>query len=593
MRIHRVPARVEFVAERAHDRLDGVADATFLVTRIVAKRYPLWLPNVLRRFPLGVMVVAAALAVSGCASRVMKPERVTEPARLRIASDAPDALHLAVKAAIAPGDPGSWVRDAPWQEYRLEFTNAGTRPVTIQSIVLSSDLPEPSPHTTSLEALSSGTADTMQFLKATGSAAVAGLGTAGIAGVAGLSAWASGSTVAATVAASAMLPLAVLGAGTVYAADAWQRQEDSRLMQEQLSGRGLSLPVTVPPAGFVAASAFFPLAPNPGRIVARYGADGESREVAVAVSAATMVAARARESPAVTASGPRCRLSRVIDDPDPLPDRPPLLVAGDGRISVILEAVIARNGPGSWASDADWDEYRLRVRSRDALPRTVVQVSVDDALDRHFEAGHSPCGPPAPATAAVSRPDAVPVMDLLSVPLPASGAVLAVAAVAAAGSEQARFAMSAEIERRQSRLPIRLEGGRDVALVHFFPSAWSAPLPVRLSVDYEDGEGRHRLDIDTRAALAHLRDAAPPLRVRRPPMTWPVEGVPYHSPRGFVKARLALDPSGRVTEVEFLDSSPGDHYRRAAMRLFAKWRYVEGAGVRKAEARLDFAGAPD
>jgi hypothetical protein len=171
--------------------------------------------------------------------------------------------------------------------------------------------------------------------------------------------------------------------------------------------------------------------------------------------------------------------------------------------------------------------------------------------------------------------------------------LLAVAAVVAATNEQARAAMSAELERRQSRLPIRIEGGLDVALVHFFPYAWSAPLPVRLSIDYEDGEGRHRLDIDTRAALAHVRDAPPPLRLRRPSMTWPVEGIPYHSPRGFVKARLTLDKAGRVTEVEFLDSSPGDHYHRAAMRLFAKWRYVEGAGERKAEARLDFEGSPD
>src|SRR5690349_17630495 len=64
----------------------------------------------------------------------------------------------------------------------------------------------------------------------------------------------------------------------------------------------------------------------------------------------------------------------------------PLAEAKDARVHVSVENIIVRNGDGSWAYDAEWDEYLIRVRTLSDAPVEVREVLLFDAVDHRVEA---------------------------------------------------------------------------------------------------------------------------------------------------------------------------------------------------------------
>ena len=54
--------------------------------------------------------------------------------------------------------------------------------------------------------------------------------------------------------------------------------------------------------------------------------------------------------------------------------RDALAASGDARIAASLDWVIVRDGPGTWAKNADWDEYLVTLRNDSAEPVTVTAV---------------------------------------------------------------------------------------------------------------------------------------------------------------------------------------------------------------------------
>jgi len=59
-----------------------------------------------------------------------------------------------------------------------------------------------------------------------------------------------------------------------------------------------------------------------------------------------------------------CGGTKVLKEPDSFVATQPLVTASDQTLSVALDWVIVRDGPGTWAKNSDWDEYLLRVRNQ-------------------------------------------------------------------------------------------------------------------------------------------------------------------------------------------------------------------------------------
>lgn len=233
-------------------------------------------------------------------------------------------------------------------------------------------------------------------------------------------------------------------------------------------------------------------------------------------------------------SGPQPRL---LEQPAPGTARPPsaMAVTPDGRFSVELQQLIVRNGPGSWVSEADWDEYVVRIgnsgeeslvvtgaelispmlpepsapsRSRAELEDQTrkalrflsnagVMVGFGIGLPIVIIAGSAGGGGGMVGAAAVGAAAAV----LVPVGLVA-GAVAVIAGESRVREEQAKI--QAEIERRALELPVALEAGSGVERSLFFRIT---PAPKELNLAFSHSKQPPqtlRLDLAPLASL-HLK----------------------------------------------------------------------------------------
>ena len=230
-----------------------------------------------------------------------------------------------------------------------------------------------------------------------------------------------------------------------------------------------------------------------------------------------------------------CGGSKILKEPEPLVPTQPLAAASNQTLSVTLDWVIVRGGPGTWARKADWDEYLLRVRNDSDQPIQVTRLIVVDSQDMPVESqlgrkqlakrskktarrykksgikvkagsGRGTLGVAAATAGGAAIGAATATGGILGVAGfgAAAGATLVLAPVLAVGGvvrgvNQSR--VNKEIELRQTTIPFDLTAHQELPLDVFFPIA---PSPTRVELTYIDTSGEHRLAIDTRTALDGL-----------------------------------------------------------------------------------------
>lgn len=236
-----------------------------------------------------------------------------------------------------------------------------------------------------------------------------------------------------------------------------------------------------------------------------------------------------------------CGGHKMLPQSEPLELVEPLAAAMDANLAVALDWVIVRGAPGSWASNADWDEYLIRVQNLSARTVRVTGVTITDALGQ-------------PVTGAITREQLVELskqtverFDQQGLTVragyganvfvgtgvavfAASGTVgmaaLAGSATAAAATGAAVAGMfvvgpalvlggamrglnnrevAREIEARQTLLPAVLPAGDGGNLDLFFPLA---PSPVAVTFTYVMDGAAFELRVDTTKALNGLHVVA-------------------------------------------------------------------------------------
>ena len=80
-----------------------------------------------------------------------------------------------------------------------------------------------------------------------------------------------------------------------------------------------------------------------------------------------------------------CGGTKVLREPQPLASQAPLAVASDTRVSASLDWVIVRDGPGTWAKNADWDEYLVSVRNATGDAITITSITVTDSGEHRHD----------------------------------------------------------------------------------------------------------------------------------------------------------------------------------------------------------------
>ncbi len=228
-----------------------------------------------------------------------------------------------------------------------------------------------------------------------------------------------------------------------------------------------------------------------------------------------------------------CGGTKVLKQSEPLVVTQPLATASDQHLSVTLDWVIVRDGPGTWAKNVDWDEYLLRVQNLGDDSIRVTNIAVLDSLGTRIEPGDSrkQLVKGTKKTKRRYKSEGLKVKAGVSPGiLLAAGAVTAVtvvsagSAVALGGSALAagvatglllvpvlavggvfrgvnNSKVNNQIEFRQTLLPVELQDEVENSIHVFFPLA---PSPRQLELTYVDSRGEHTLIVDTQVALDGL-----------------------------------------------------------------------------------------
>jgi hypothetical protein len=229
-----------------------------------------------------------------------------------------------------------------------------------------------------------------------------------------------------------------------------------------------------------------------------------------------------------------CAYNKKLDKPIPLQPAGAIATTVDERLSVTIDAIVVRDGPGSWSKNADWDEYLLHALATSDQPVEITRVVVVDSLGKHRKpsatrgdlqsgsketarrykdadlevtAGYGGAGLVV-AGYAVGGASAAVGLATLGTSGAAAGAAVAGAVLVApvlmtagivVGVQEIR--VQNEIRHRSTVFPATVAADQELLLDVFFPIA---PAPQRVEVTYRDAAGEHVLVIDTKAVLAGL-----------------------------------------------------------------------------------------
>lgn len=228
-----------------------------------------------------------------------------------------------------------------------------------------------------------------------------------------------------------------------------------------------------------------------------------------------------------------CGGSKILKEPEPLVVTQSLANASDQKLLATLDWVIVRGGPGTWAKNADWDEYLLRVQNAGDEAIRVTNVTVTDSLGTRVEssgdrkelirgardakrrykgeglevragagAGTMMVAGAVTAAAAVSVGTAALFTSQALAGAALGGLVLAPAlAVGGVFRGVNNSKVGKQIEARQTPFPVVLQKGEGKPLDVFFPLT---PSPRQVEVTYVDSLGEHIVIVDTHASLLGL-----------------------------------------------------------------------------------------
>lgn len=239
-----------------------------------------------------------------------------------------------------------------------------------------------------------------------------------------------------------------------------------------------------------------------------------------------------------------CAGTKVLKESEPIQTTQSLATVSDQRATVTLDWVIVRDGPGTWAKNADWDEYLLSVSNLSDQPLRITGITVVDSLDTHIESQPTRklLVRNTKTTARRYRDSDIEVRAGRGAgTMLATGAGITVLGIGVANATVATLfttttvgagvaaanallflgpalavvgivrgvnnsAVNNEIEQRQTILPAHLPPNEELELDVFFPLA---PSPKSIEVTYTDATGEHRLTIDTSTVLSGLHINAP------------------------------------------------------------------------------------
>ncbi len=238
-----------------------------------------------RAFVTVATVAAVLCCQGGCVATKYKLARKnTPPVQLLNIAFPPSApLQPTLTALIIYGGPGSWKREALWDEYVVTLENGGERPVSIDSATLGDSAGtayaagnDPWAIEKQSKKLEKQYRDRGEaFIRAAGPGVlIVGAGAATISAAAGGAVFVSAGMIGAAVATVVVLPayyLTVIGVN----------HHNKKAVMAEFKRRRLPLPLTLAPGETRTGSVFYPMVRNPSTLELRWSSESSSGQAAL------------------------------------------------------------------------------------------------------------------------------------------------------------------------------------------------------------------------------------------------------------------------------------------------------------------------
>jgi hypothetical protein len=233
---------------------------------------------------ISLTVVVAATALTGCVAikYQMTGKDSPPPVLLTLGTSRPP-IDLNLRAAIIYEGPGSWKRDALWDEYVVTIRNRGDQPVTLTGASLvnlsgSSEAPGSDPWD-----LEKASQTLEQRYRRAGIAFARGSVPRAILAGASSATAASGGVIAGGVAAAAAVSVVAL---PVYYVVVWKLNgRNKAAVNAEFARRRIALPVTLAAGEQLTGSLFFPMVPSPQSLKLQWSDGPTSDELVLTLKA--------------------------------------------------------------------------------------------------------------------------------------------------------------------------------------------------------------------------------------------------------------------------------------------------------------------
>jgi hypothetical protein len=268
---------------------------------------------------IALTIVGVAAAASGCvATKYQMTGKDAEPPALLNLSTSQPPLHLDLRAAIIYDGPGSWKRDALWDEYVVTIRNQGEQTVTLAGaslVDLAGSVHMPGDDPWDLEKASQ---TLEQRYRRAGVAFARGSVPRVLLTGASATTAASGGIIAGGVATVAALSVVAL---PVYYVVVWKLNgRNKAAVNAEFVRRRIALPVTLAAGEQLTGSLFFPMVPSPRSLKLQWSNGTVSAEVVLTLEPLRGLHVTAP----VPGESNRDRAIEPTDGPSGLPTREPV-----------------------------------------------------------------------------------------------------------------------------------------------------------------------------------------------------------------------------------------------------------------------------
>lgn len=200
----------------------------------------------------------------GCASSQRYISKPSEPAHEIGISSKTKEISVNLNSLIVPNGPGSWVKNARWDEYVFTIKNLSNYPVIVMNIRLVDPRGINIESNLNPEQLEEKSKALIKEYKIIGISVAIGAAPAIVAGTA-----ASAGAVGTYLGASMLIPVAFFAAPVVYSMGKYTDMKDKERIEGEFNKRRLTM-FTLSDNEAIKGSAFFPIVPNPKTLVFEY-----------------------------------------------------------------------------------------------------------------------------------------------------------------------------------------------------------------------------------------------------------------------------------------------------------------------------------